>query len=443
MVIVDRALAAREESGAPVRVAMTGAGFLGRALAKQMVRSIPGIRLVAIANRTIDRARQAYADAGMSEVTVVNTATQLDNAILKNQFCVTENPDAVCEASLVDAVIEATGNIEYGAKVALNAIGAGKHFIMNAELDATLGPILKRRGDRAGVVVSGLDGDQPGTEMNLYRFVKNMGLMPLLCGNIKALQDAYRTPSTQEAFAARWGMNPYLATSFADGSKISFEQASVGNATGMGVARRGMLGYVHNGHVDELTSRFDVEDLRNRGGIVDYVLGAKPSPGVFLLATIEDPKHRHLLNLYKLGEGPLYNFYTPYHLCHFEAPFGVARAVLFGDAVITPKHGPCVDVIATVKKPLTAGDTLDGIGGYTAYGQCENHSTTVAQDLLPLGLAEGCRLARDVSRDELLTFSSVILPAGRVCDRLYEEQRQYFDVSAGIAMDGVTTHACA
>ena len=146
---------------------------------------------------------------------------------------------------------------------------------MNAELDGTLGPMLKLRADRAGVVYSASDGDQPGVQMNLYRFVRAIGVTPLVCGNIKGLHDPYRNPTTQEGFARRWGQNPYMVTSFADGTKISFEQATVANATGMTVARRGMLGHEHHGHVDELTERYDVDELRELGGIVDYVVGAQ------------------------------------------------------------------------------------------------------------------------------------------------------------------------
>ena len=137
--------------------------------------------------------------------------------------------------------------------------------------------------------------------MNLYRFVKSIGFKPLLCGNIKGLQDPYRNPTTQAEFAQKWGQKAHMVTSFADGTKISFEQAIVANGTGMKVARRGMLGYEFKGHVDELTKMYDVNELKELGGIVDYVVGAQPSPGVFIFATHEDPQQCHYLKLYKLG----------------------------------------------------------------------------------------------------------------------------------------------
>jgi len=427
MIIVDTALKARAEADNPVRVGMIGAGFMGRGIANQIVNSVPGMELVAIFNRSIDGAKRAYTEAGIEDLREVKTVADLEDSISQRKYAVTDDAMLICQAEGIDAIIEVTGTVEFGAEVVLEAIAHRKHVIlMNAELDGTIGPILKVHADRAGVILTASDGDQPGVQMNLYRFVNSIGLTPLLCGNIKGLQDPYRNPTTQEAFAKRWGQKAHMVTSFADGSKISFEQAIVANATGMSIAQRGMLGYNHKGHVDEMTGKYDVEQLQALGGIVDYVVGAQPGPGIFVFATHDDPKQQHYLNLYKLGEGPLYSFYTPYHLCHFEVPLSVARAVLFQDAVMAPLAGPRVDVVTTAKIDLKAGETLDGIGYYMSYGQCEKADVTQAQDLLPMGVAEGCRLTRDVAKDQVLTYEDVELPKGRLADKLRAEQNTYF-----------------
>jgi predicted homoserine dehydrogenase-like protein len=427
MIIIDRALQARAAAGNPIKVGMIGAGFMGRGIANQIVNSVPGMELVAISNRQIDAAKQAYSEAGIEDIQVVATVSELEDAIANGKYAVTEDAKLLCRAEGIEAIIEVTGAVEFGAHIVMEAIAHCKHVIMmNAELDGTIGPILKVYADKAGVILSACDGDQPGVQMNLYRFVKSIGLTPLLCGNIKGLQDPYRNPTTQEGFAKRWGQKPHMVASFADGTKISFEQAIVANATGMKVAKRGMLGYDFNGYVDEMTQLYDVEQLKELGGIVDYVVGAKPGPGVYVFATHDDPKQRHYLNLYKLGEGPLYSFYTPYHLCHFEVPLSVARAVLFGDAVMSPLAGPLVDVVTTAKIDLKAGETLDGIGYYMTYGQCENSPIVQQQNLLPIGLAEGCRLKRDINKDQVLTYEDVELPEGRLCDQLRTEQNTYF-----------------
>jgi predicted homoserine dehydrogenase-like protein len=436
MIIVDRALQARAEAGKPIKVGMIGAGFMGRGIANQIANSVPGMELVAIFNRSIDAAKRAYTEAGIENIKVVTSVGELEDTIARGEYAVTEDAMLLCRAEGIDALIEVTGAVEFGAHVVMEAIANRKHVIMmNAELDGTIGSILKVYADKAGVILTACDGDQPGVQANLYRFVKSIGLTPLLCGNIKGLQDPYRNPTTQEAFAKRWGQKAHMVTSFADGTKISFEQAIVANATGMKVAQRGMLGYDFTGHVDEMTKMYNVEQLQQLGGIVDYVVGAKPGPGVFVFGTHEDPKQRHYLNLYKLGEGPLYSFYTPYHLCHFEVPISVARAVLFGDYVLSPLGGPLVDVVTTAKIDLKAGETLDGIGYYMTYGQCENSDIVQQENLLPMGLAEGCRLKRDVSKDTVLTYDDVELPS-RLCDKLRAEQNAYFAPAKTLAVAG-------
>ena len=428
MILVDRALEERAKAGDPIRVGMIGAGFMGRGIARQILTAVPGMRLVAIANRTLDKARDAYEQVG-AEADAVDSEAQLSAAIASDRYAITDDPLLLARQPEIEALVEVTGAVEDAVRPVLTAIEHGKHVVlMNAELDGTIGPILKTYADRAGVVYTNADGDQPGVQMNLYRFVKGIGVRPVLCGNIKGLHDPYRNPTTQEGFARQWGQNPWMVTSFADGTKISFEQAIVANATGMRVAKRGMHGpTAETGtHIDSAKDLFPLDELLEGPGIVDYVVGAVPGPGVFVLGTHDDPVQRHYLNLYKLGEGPIYCFYTPWHLCHFEVPNTVARAVLFGDATITPLGPPVVDVVATAKVDLEPGHELDALGGYLTYGLAENTDVASAVRLLPIGLAEGCRVKRAVARDEVLTYDDVDLPEGRVADQLRAEQNEKF-----------------
>jgi predicted homoserine dehydrogenase-like protein len=426
LIIVDRALAEREREGNPIRVAMVGAGFMGRGIALQILTSVPGMELVAVSNRRLQPARDAYAQAG-AVAGVIETVGDLERAISGGRFSVTDDPHLLCEADGIDAIIEVTGAVEFGARVVLDAIEHGKHVVlMNAELDGTVGWILKTRADQAGLVFTNADGDQPGVQMNLLRFVAGIGVRPVLSGNIKGLHDPYRNPTTQKGFAERWGQKPHMVTSFADGTKISFEQAIVANATGMRVAKRGMHGptVAPGTGIEEAVELFSADELLSGDGIVDYVVGATPNPGVFVLGTHDDAVQKHYLELYKLGAGPLYCFYTPYHLCHFEVPTTVARAVLFGDAAIAPAGPPQVEVVTAAKTDLSAGEVLDGPGCYMTYGLAENADVAAEQRLLPIGVAEGCRLLHDIQRDDVLTYGDVKLPSGRLVDRLRSEQAE-------------------
>ena len=429
MIIIDKALEKRNQENNPIRCAMIGAGFMGRGVALQILNSVKGMDLVAISNRHIEGGKRAYSEAGVEEVHIVETVTQLEEAIAQHRYAVTEDAMLLCRAEGIDAVIEVTGIVEFGAQVAMKAIENCKHVVtMNAELDGTVGPILKVYADKAGVIFTGADGDQPGVTMNLFRFVKSIGVKPVLCGNIKGLHDPYRNPTTQEGFARKWGQNPAMVTSFADGTKISFEQAIVANATGMRVAKRGMFGpTVTTGTpIQQVVGEYPLDAMLKGSGIVDYVVGAEPAPGVFVLGTHDHPTQQHYLNLYKLGTGPLYCFYTPYHLCHFEVPLTAARAVLFDDAAIAPLGAPCVDVVAAAKIDLETNQVLDGLGYYMTYGLCENSDVVRNQNLLPIGLAEGCRLKKDIPKDQVLTYHDVEVPKDRLCDKLRAEQNKYF-----------------
>ena len=209
-----------------------------------------------------------------------------------------------------------------------------------------------------------------------------------------------------------------MVTSFADGTKISFEQAVVANATGFSVAKRGMLGPELDGPIEEAHKVFDLDLLRSSGGLVDYVLGATPGPGVFVLAEMPDDSQKIYLDYLKMGDGPLYCFYQPYHLCHLELPNSIIRAVEYGDATIAPTHGLQVDVITTAKQDLEAGKVLDGLGGFDTYGQCENRPVAASQDLLPIAAAKDCILKNPIKKDEPIKYADVEMPEGRFADGL-------------------------
>ena len=429
MVLIDTALNKRHEANNPIKVGMVGAGFMAKGIVLQIHKSIKGMEVVAIANRTLANATKAYNEADITVVNEVQTVMQLEESVGSGQFAVTNDPKLLCEAKGIDVIIEVTGFVEYSAHVAMAAIENKKHIVlMNAELDATVGPMLKVLSDKAGVIYTNVDGDQPGVIMNLFRYVKGIGIKPVLCGNIKGLQDRYRNPTTQAGFAKQWGQTPSMVTSFADGTKISFEQAIVANGTGMGVGKRGMHGpTVEPGTpIRECIDLYPEEDMLNGAGIVDYIVGADPKAGIFVIGTQEDPKQKHYLKYYKLGDGPFYCFYMPDHICHFEVHNTIARAVLFNDAVLAPLGKPYVDVVAAAKIDLKAGQKIDGIGFYMTYGLCENSDITTKENLLPMGLAEDCVLKSDIPKDQVITYDDVILPEGRLIDKIRQQQVAYF-----------------
>jgi predicted homoserine dehydrogenase-like protein len=425
MIIVDTALEKREKEGKPIRVGIIGAGYMGRGIATQLLTPPVGMRLAAIANRTLAKAEQALRDGGLTRFQQATSPTQLDQVISAGEVCVTDNPLFLCDAANIDVIIDATSDLETGARFVLRALEHGKHVVLlNAVLDATIGPILKVYADRNNSVITYTDGDEPGVAVNLFRFVKTIGLRPVAAGNLKGLLDPYRTPETQKTFAERVNQTASMITSFADGTKLSMECTILANSTGLGVGKRGMYG-PKCAHVKDAPNLFPSDKLLS-GGIVDFLIGAEPHTGVFVIAHSTDPVNSQYMSFFKMGDGPFYVFYTPFHLPQVQVISTIARAALFHDATTSPIGKPVCDVITIAKRELKAGESLDGIGGFTCYGVIENSDIAQKENLLPMGLSENCRLKRDVPKDQPISYDDVELPTGRLADKLRTEQNQYF-----------------
>ena len=329
MIIVDKPLAQREAQGRPIRIGLVGAGFMGRGIALQLCT--PAARHAAGGDRQSACRRRAagLVRSGASRLHRRQTIkTNWIAAVASGRPAITTDPTLLCHAAGIDAIIEVTGNVEHSARTVLEAIAGRKHIVlMNAELDATVGPILKVKADEAGVVITNCDGDEPGITMNLLRFVKSIGYRPVMAGNIKGFLDHYRTPDTQREFAEKTKQNRVMVASYADGTKLCFEACLVANATGFHVGQRGMFG-PKCAHVKDIVQHFKPEALLERP-LVDFALGAEPGSGVFVVGYNEEPLKQHYMSYLKMGGGPLYVFYAPYVLPHLEAPLvgGAGRVV--------------------------------------------------------------------------------------------------------------------
>jgi hypothetical protein len=382
MIIVDSALAGRVAAGAPpIRIGMIGAGFMASGVVLEVNLAYPdSMRVTAIANRTPERAVRAYAEAGQEGAVLCDSAAALARAVEAGRPAVTEDPMLVATSPHVDVLLEVTGAVGEALPVVLAAIAHGKHVaLMNAELDGTVGPLLKRKAEAAGVVYTNVDGDQPGVEMNLWRFVRGLGVTPVLCGNIGAAGPLPH-PDHPGRLRRALGAEP------GDGDELRRRHQDL--------LRAGDRGQRHR------HDRREARHARLHGGgrHADRRGGEALGPGAAarrprhrrlprrrrprprrLRARHRHPRQRHYFELYKLGEGPLYCFYTPYHLCHFEVPATLARAVLFGDATIAPAGRPRVEVVALAKRDLREGEDRRA-RRYTVYGEAETAEATGARE---------------------------------------------------------------
>ncbi len=418
---VDTGLRKREESGQPVRIGMIGAGATGRAIALQLGTPVPGMRLVGIANRTPAHAERAFREAGFDNWVRSASAREAEAAIERGIPVLTEDPFLLTRCGAVDLILEVTGTIEAGARVTLDAFEQGKHVVLvNAELDSLLGPILKVKADQAGVVVTHTDGDEPGVAMTLLRYLKTLGLHVVAAGNIKGMVDYYRNPDTQKAFAEKNGQDVRKVTSFADATKLSMEATVLSNATGFHVGRRGMYG-PSCGYVREIGNLLPAGQMLETG-LVDYALGAAPHTGAFVVVHEDSPLKKVQLSYYKLGDGPFYVFYTPFHLPHLQIASTIGRVAIHRDATVAPIGGPVCEVLTIAKRNLKSGERLDGIGGFCTYGLIDNARSARGASALPIGLSEGCILRRDLPKDAMITFDDVDLPPTGLVETLWREQ---------------------
>src|ERR1700722_13168911 len=419
--MIDTVLLEREFKGQPIRVAMVGAGAEGRAIALQLGSPVPGIRLVGIANRTLKHGEKAFSQAGISGWHHSSSPKETAKAIAAGNSVLTDDPSVLTSCDAIDVIVEVTGTIDAAASTCLSAFEHRKHVVLvNAEVDSLLGPILKTKADQAGVVLTHTDGDEPGVAMTLLRYLRSVGLRPVAAGNLKGMVDHYRTPETQRGWAEKYDQDVRKVTSFADSTKLSMETTVVANATGFHVGRRGMYGPACK-YVREIANLLPAEQLLSTG-LVDYTVGAAPLTGAFVIVHEDSPLKVAQLAYYRLGDGPFFVFYTPFHLPHIQIPSTIGRAVIHHDATVAPLAGPVCEVLSIAKRDLKAGERLDGVGGFCTYGLIDNRAAARAVDALPIALSEGCVLRRDISKDAVISFADVDTPHGRLVETLWRDQ---------------------
>ncbi len=403
-------LRSREAAGDPIKVGIVGAGQMGEGLAITMER-MEGMGAYVIVDRGSGRSAEIYRSAGIEDTEIIRTddPDRGSQAIADGKRVYTTNA-SLASAPPLDITVEATGIPEMGARVALEAIAARKHMLqMNVEADATVGAILRHRAREAGVIYSLSGGDEPGAIAELYEFATLLGYEVVSVGkgkNNPLIPTA--NPDTMEETARRQMMNPKMLASFVDGSKTMMEMTTISNALGYLPDQRGMHGPEVTS--DTLASTYIPEadgGILSEARRVDYGRGI--APGVFLVFTTDHPKLVRDLRYLKVGEGPYWALYRPYHLTSLETPISIAKAVLRGETTLATDGLPSAETVAVAKKDLRSGERIDGIGGFSVYGVIEKAEVASRENLAPLGLAAGSLLTNDVKAGATLTYADLEL----------------------------------
>lgn len=416
--LLSRLRALRE----PIAIGIVGVGSIGKGLVFQSGIT-PGIRCVAVADVRLERAVAAARAFGIRH-RVVRTLAAMHDAVRAGELAVCEDGELVARCEPARLLIEASNALAPARQFALRALEHGKHVVMmNAEADLTFGPQLMRVAQRAGLVYTSCDGDQPAVIARLVEELRLWGFELVMAGNIKGFLDRYADPTTIAPEADKRALDHKMCASYTDGTKLGVEMALIANGLGLRVDAPGMHG-PRAATVYDVFDRFDFDALwRERRPVVDYLLGATPTGGVFAIGYTAEPFQQFTLGWFppRMGPGPYYVFYRPYHLGHIEAMTTVAEAALDGRAVLQPAHGFRTNVYAYAKRALRRGERLDGIGGYACYGLIENCDAAPLGPGLPICLADGVTVERDVARDERLALDDVRFAADDRAHRFYLE----------------------
>lgn len=410
LVGLARDLAARAETGKPIRIGLIGSGEMGTDIVTQVAR-MPGIEVGALSAlrlpNTFKAVRTAYGNDDKAEET--NTEATMTSAIENGKIAVTGDNDLILSNPLIDVVIDATGIPEVGAQTGIKAIENGKHLVMmNVEADVTIGPYLKAQADKQGVVYSLGAGDEPSSCMELIEFVSALGYEVVSAGkgknnplNFDAIPDDYQEE------ADRRNMNVRLLVEFVDGSKTMVEMAAIANATGLVPDIAGMHG--PRATIDELSSTLVPREdggVLTKTGVVDYSIGKGVSPGVFVVAKVDHPRINERLEDLKIGKGPYFTFHRPYHLTSLEVPLTVARVALYGKTDMVPLPKPVAEVCAVAKKDLQPGERLDAIGQYCYRSWVMTVAEARAAKAIPCGLLQNGTVTSPIKKGELITYAN-------------------------------------
>ena len=396
-------------------VAVVGAGFIGRGLIHRLVRR-PGFRLPLVVNRDAERARRALRDAGVEgEPLVSDDPDLLSNAVAEGRPTIATDASILRDVQGIDLIVEATGAMTYGTRVILDALDAGRHVVsMNAEVDALLGHHLEDIAAGSSATYTIADGDQPGVLLRMIDETRLLGLEPAVALNCKRNLNPYQSPEDSRPFAERDGTSVEMTTAFGDGTKMHIENVVTANLSGLVPVALGTPGVQTT--LAEVAR--DVPDAGIPEGSVHFTLGGDFGGGVLVLASSPDPGFdAPYLRYGKLGDGPWYPLFRPYHLIHMEAIVTIEVVLAGGPALGTRTPEPVATCVAVAKRDLRSGEQLDGIGGGACYGL--GAATDEGRDLLPIGLAADAVLRHDVPIDRPITLDDVELDEHAELVRLY------------------------
>jgi predicted homoserine dehydrogenase-like protein len=402
----------RAKEKGPIVIGLAGAGQMGTDIVVQ-VALMPGVRIGAISEIRPEAAIDAALLAGhdRAEIVEASSANAIDKAIEAGKIAITQDLKALAAAGRVDVIIDATGNPNIGTLFALEVMKNGKHIVMlNVEADITIGRFLKDEARKAGVVYTGAAGDEPACTLEIIGFAKSLGFGIVAAGKGKNNPLKFdAVPADYQREAEERNMNARMLVEFVDGSKTAIEMVAIANATGLVPDVPGMHGPTAT--LDQLASVLCPKEdggVLTRKGVVDYTIGKGVAPGVFCVIETKHPRVLERMTDLKMGKGPYFTIYRPYHLTSLEVPLSAARAVMYKRADMQPLDHPVAEAVAVAKRGLGVGESLGMIGEDDYRGFAMTWQDARAKGALPIGLAEKAKIVKALKAGEILTYDNCV-----------------------------------
>ena len=425
MLKINRNLREMKDNGESIKLAIIGCGKMGASLISQLSK-IDAMEVKLVVDRNPRKAIKALVQAGVSEDKIIYTDDYNEGyEVLEKGFvAVSTNHRLAYKLLQINAVVDCTGNPPFGAVIARKTIQYHKHMIsFNVECDATVGPVLHDMAKKAGVVYTGILGDEPGAIIDLVDNAYGMGLKVLVAAKGKNNPlDNYATAEILEEEAKQKGLSPRMLTSFVDGTNTMIELNAVCNALGFLPDTFGCHGITTSPEraVEDFKLKADGGVL-NSYGIVDFSPGM--APGVFIIVTSDQEDVRDLMKFLGFGDGPNYLLYRPYHLTSLEAPITIYDAVVENEPSIAPIHGQVADTVTVAKRDIKKGEKLEGIGSDRVFGKLTSHDRCLNEDLLPIGLiTPNTEAIVDIKKDTVIDMSMVKIDEKATITRLRRRQ---------------------
>lgn len=448
-------------------VGLAGAkGGFSRTFLSQL-RAVPNLQVAALCDLDAEGVLGLLGELGYpTQSAVLCEDAQAAQAAIAAGMIAVVRDHALLAGLPLSIMVEATGQPEIAASIAVNALEHGVHVAMvTKEADSVVGPHLNQIAQQNGLVYTTVDGDQPANLIGLVTWARLLGFEIIAAGKSSEYDFVFDHGTGQVTYTDQqchapdirglWVMDEKISKTLADRSAALAELPQsatpdycemnvVANSTGL-IPSRDELNYP----VCRISELADIFIPREDGGILDRigvvdVFNCLRRPeevsfggGVFVIVRCGDKVVWELLR----GKGHVVSrngryacIYLPYHLMGLETPLSLLSAVALGHASGSDRQQVHAVMVARAERDFRAGELLEMGGHHHVMSDCTALLLPAEQadGLAPFYLAANKHLLVDVRQGDIIRENMVDLEGS-----VLQQIRQSVSVPSGAAAKAV------